>query len=590
MKTLLSGNEAIARGAYEYGCVFASAYPGTPSTEILENVSKYKEIISQWSPNEKVAMEVAIGASFGGARALVAMKHVGVNVAADPLMSFAYLGVRGGFILVSADDPGMHSSQNEQDNRNFAKFAKIPCLDPADSNECKHFVKECFEISEKFDTPVMLRTTTRTSHAKGLVDTGEPIERKVTGFEKNFQKQVSLPSNARIRRVEVAKREAALKEFVETSPLNFEEEGVGNVAFITTGVAHVHLKEVMPNAPVLKIGIPYPLPMKKIKDFVNKYDRVIVVEELDPFVEEQILAAGIKVEGKNFIPEIGELSPEVVRNSLVKAGVIEGENVVSSENDAVMRPPVFCPGCPHLGVYFALKKQKAKIVTGDIGCYTLGAIPPFDKLDTTVCMGASIGNAIGLEKVLGSGKGIAAVIGDSTFVHSGITGLIEAVHNKSNITVIISDNSITAMTGGQPDPRTGYTLSGEQVSPLDFEKLAHSIGVENVFTVKSTNIDEINSVVKRELESDHLSLIIAQSPCVLYPRKIKREKFFTNLDNCIGCTMCSKVNCQAITKSHELTEKGKNKYEINVDLCTGCGLCIQMCKFNAITPMSKKGE
>lgn len=590
MKTLLSGNEAIARGAFEYGCVFASAYPGTPSTEILENISKYKEIISQWSPNEKVAMEVAIGASFGGARTLVAMKHVGVNVAADPLMSFTYLGVRGGFILVSADDPGMHSSQNEQDNRNFAKFAKMPCLDPSDSDECKKFVKECFDISEKFDIPVMLRTTTRTSHAKGLVETGEPIERVVTGFEKNFVKQVSLPSNARIRRVDLAKREAALKEYVENSPLNYEEEGKGTVGYITSGVSYCHLKEVFKDAPILKLGIAFPLPMNKIKNFVAKYDRVIVVEELDPFIEEQILAAGIRVEGKQFIPEIGELSPEVVRNSLVKAGILEGENSVCSENDAVIRPPVFCPGCPHLGVYFALKKAKAKIVTGDIGCYTLGAIPPFDKLDTTVCMGASIGNAIGLEKVLGSAKGIAAVIGDSTFVHSGITGLIEAVHNKSNITVIISDNSITAMTGGQPDARTGYSLNGQAVTPMDFSKLAHSIGVENVFVINSTNMDEMTNTVKRELEADHLSLIIAQSPCVLYPKKIKRGKFFTNLENCVGCSMCSKVNCQAITKSHELTAKGKNKWQINGDLCTGCGLCIQMCKFEAITPMSKKGE
>ncbi len=583
----MSGNEAIARGAFEYGCVFASAYPGTPSTEILENIAKYKEIVSQWSPNEKVAMEVAIGASFGGARALCAMKHVGVNVAADPLMTFAYLGVKGGFVLVSADDPGMHSSQNEQDNRNFAKFAKIPCVEPSDSNEAKEFVKHSFDISEQFDTPVILRMTTRTSHAKGLVETGEPIERKVTGFEKNFEKYVSLPQNARLRRLEVAKREAALKEFVENTPLNFEEEGEGNVGFITCGVAYNHLKEVLPSAPVLKLGVVYPLPMNKIKNFVAKYDRVIVVEELDPFIEEQILAAGLRVEGKQFVPEIGELSPEVVRNALVKAGILSEDNKVDTKNDAIVRPPVFCPGCPHLGVFFALKKAKAKIVTGDIGCYTLGAIAPFDKMDTTVCMGASIGNAIGLEKVLGSGKGIAAVIGDSTFVHSGITGLVEAVHNKSNITVIISDNSITAMTGGQPDPRTGYSLNGQQVTPMDFKVLAEAIGVEHVFVVRSSNLDEINKIVKQELEADHLSLIIAQSPCVLYPKKIKRGKFFTKLENCTGCSMCSKVNCQAITKSSEKTEKGRNKWQINVDLCTGCGLCIQMCKFDAITKMDK---
>ena len=591
MKVLLSGNEAIARGAYEYGCVFASAYPGTPSTEILENVTHYKEIKCQWSPNEKVATEVAIGASFAGGRALCTMKHVGVNVAADPLMTLTYIGVKGGFILVSADDPGMHSSQNEQDNRNYAKFAKIPVLEPSDSQEAKDFVKYAFEISEKFDTPVILRMTTRTSHGKGLVEIGDRIESPVEkGFERDFSKYVALPMNARKRRVVVAEREKRLKEFVEETELNVIEEGKGNVGFITCGIAYEHLKEVLPDAPVLKLGIPYPLPMKKIKDFVSRFDKVFVVEELDPFIEEQIKAEGIEVYGKEYFPEIGEFSPEVVRNALCKAGVLKEENKVVAEDKAIPRPPVFCPGCPHLGIFYALKKAKAKIVTGDIGCYTLAAIKPFEMMDTCVCMGASIGTAIGMEKVLGSGKGIAAVIGDSTFIHSGITGLVEAVYNKSNITIVISDNSITAMTGGQPDARTGWNCQQEPTGKMDFEVVARAIGVEHVYVLDPTKMDETYKIVKRELEADHLSLIISQGPCVLYPQKVKREKFYTELENCTACAMCSKIGCQAIYRTTEKTEKGRFKWNIDTTLCTGCGLCIQMCKFDAIRPISRKGE
>ncbi len=591
MKTLLSGNEAIARGAYEYGCVFAAAYPGTPSTEILENIAKYKEIKSQWAPNEKVAMEVAIGAAMAGARSLCAMKHVGVNVAADPLMSFAFMEVKGGFVLVSADDPGMHSSQNEQDNRNYAKFAKIPVLDPSDSDEAKRFVGEAFKISETFHTPVMLRTTTRTSHGKGLVELGEPIERKVSGFEKNFEKLVVLPMNARKLRVCAEERLRKLETFAENTNLNFEEPGEGRIGFITSGIAHVHLKEVLPNAPILKIGMPYPLPLNKIRDFVSRFDRVIVVEELDPFVEEQILAAGMKVEGKNLIPGIWELNPEIIRETLGKEGIIPAkERKQTTKADAIPRPPVFCPGCPHLGIFHALKKAKAKIITGDIGCYTLAAIPPFNAMDTCVCMGASIGNAIGIEKATGSGKGIAAVIGDSTFTHSGLTGLVDAIMNNSHITIVISDNSITAMTGGQPDPRTGWDIHHEENTPMDFEIVARAMGVDHVYPVDPTDMAPTFEVVKRELEADHLSVIISQAPCVLYPKKVKRDKFFTFLDNCTACTMCSRINCQAITRSSELTEKGRNKWQINVDLCTGCGLCIQMCKFDAIRPISRKGE
>jgi len=590
LKVLLSGNEAIARGAYEYGCVFAAAYPGTPSTEILENISQYKEIKCQWSPNEKVATEVAIGASFAGGRALCAMKHVGVNVAADPLMTLSYIGVKGGFIIVSADDPGMHSSQNEQDNRNYAKFAKIPLLEPSDSQEAKDFVGYGFEISEKFDTPVLIRLTTRTSHGKGIVELGDRKEVKVKGFERDFTKYVALPMNARKRRFVVEEREKRLKEYVEKCELNRIEEGKGNIGFITSGISYVHLKEVLPDAPILKLGMPYPLPIEKIKNFVKRFDKVIVVEELDPFLEEQIKAHGIEVYGKEFFPEIGEFSPEVVRNGLYKAGVLKEENKVEVKEKAIPRPPVFCPGCPHLGIFYALKRARAKIVTGDIGCYTLAAIKPFEIMDTCVCMGASIGNAIGMEKVLGSGKGIAAVIGDSTFVHSGITGLIEAVYNKSTITIVISDNSITAMTGGQPDVRTGFNCEGEETKRMDFKELAEAIGVEHVYVVNPINMDDTFKIVKRELEADHLSLIISQAPCVLYPQKVKREKFYVELENCTGCALCSKIGCQAIYRTEEKTEKGHYKWDIDVALCTGCGLCIQLCKFDAIRPISRKGE
>jgi len=591
LKTLLSGNEAIARGAYEYGCVFAAAYPGTPSTEILENIAKYDDIKSQWSPNEKVAMEVAIGAAMAGARSLCAMKHVGVNVAADPLMSFAFMQVKGGFILVSADDPGMHSSQNEQDNRNYAKFAKIPVLDPADSEEAKRFVGKAFEISEQFHAPVMLRMTTRTSHGKGLVTLGEPIERTVAGFEKDFEKLVVLPMNARKLRVLAEERLAKLTEFAETTDLNVEEPGSGPVGFITSGIAHAHLREVLPDAPVLKLGMPYPLPMDRIRDFVSRHERVIVIEELDPFVEEQIRAERIPVEGRTIIPGIGELNPKIVRRALEDAGVLPRTDRVEMEKaDAIPRPPVFCPGCPHLGIFYALKKAKARTITGDIGCYTLAAIPPFDAMDTCVCMGASIGNAIGIEKATGDGRGIAAVIGDSTFAHSGLTGLMDAVVNDSRITVVISDNSITAMTGGQPDPRTGFDIKHQQNKQVDFEIVARALGVEHVYVVDPTDMKACGEVVKRELEADHLSVIISQAPCVLYPRKVKRDKYFTFLDNCVGCSMCSRINCQAITRTNLKTEKGAFKWQIDEDLCTGCGLCIQMCKFDAIRPMARKGE
>ena len=591
MKTLLSGNEAIARGAYEYGCVFAAAYPGTPSTEILENIARYDEIKSQWSPNEKVAMEVAIGASMAGARSLCAMKHVGVNVAADPLMTFAFIGVKGGFILVSADDPGMHSSQNEQDNRNLGKFAKIPVLDPADSQEAKDFVRHGFEISERFDVPVMLRTTTRTSHGKGIVDTGEPMKRTVSGFEKNFSKLVALPMNARKMRVKAEERLRKLEAFAEETELNVLEPGTGPIGFITSGIAHAHLREILPDVPVLKIGMPYPLPMAKIRKFTSDYQRVIVVEELDPFIEEQIKTAGIVVEGRTIIPGIGELNPRILRHALEDAGIMpKKERREITPANAVPRPPVFCPGCPHLGIFHALKKAKPQVVTGDIGCYTLAAIPPFDSMDTCVCMGASIGTAIGIEKAQGSGIGVAAVIGDSTFAHSGMTGLLDAVMNGSRITVIISDNSITAMTGGQPDPRSGMNIKREPAPTVDYEVIARAMGVEHVYSLDPTNLQETVDTVKRELDADHLSVIISQAPCVLYPKKIKRELFFTHLENCVGCSMCSKINCQAISRTDQKTDKGRFKWQIHTDLCTGCGLCIQMCKFDAIRPMSRKGE
>lgn len=584
MKTLLSGNEAVARGAFEAGVKLAAAYPGTPSTEILENIAEhYPSIYAEWSVNEKVAFEVAIGGSMGGGRSLAAMKHVGVNVAADPLMTFAYTGVNAGFVLISADDPEMHSSQNEQDNRIFAKFAQIPCLEPSDSQESKDMVRAAFEISEQFDTPVMLRMTTRISHSKGVVELAEPKAYIGKKFDRDFHKYVMIPSNAKVRHVKVLERLEKLQDFVESSPLNRVESFGSRLGIITGGISYQYVKEIMPDTDILKLGIAFPLPLQLIKKFVEAHERVLIVEELEPFYEEIIRAAGMaSVEGKKFFGRLGELSPYRVAQGLKSAGILK--EAPGAEYDPAQlfpRPPVLCPGCPHRGLFAVLKKLKLT-VTGDIGCYTLGTLEPLNSLHSCICMGASVGNAIGMEKVDGSEAGIVAVLGDSTFLHSGITGLLNAVYNKANITVVIADNRITAMTGGQEHPATGRTLMGQEAKTVDFEALAKALGVESVRTVDPYDYDATMQVVKEEVARPGPSVIITSRPCVLMPQRIMDRPYEVLLDVCNGCSACFRIGCPAIYASKEKTPKGLPKAEIDPTLCTGCTLCAQVCVPEAI--------
>ncbi|MFH2034967.1 MAG: indolepyruvate ferredoxin oxidoreductase subunit alpha [Candidatus Zixiibacteriota bacterium] len=583
MKKLLSGNEAVARGAYEAGVKLAAAYPGTPSTEILENIATlYPSVYAEWSPNEKVAFEVGIGASLGGARTLVTMKHVGLNVAADPLMTFAYTGVGGGFVFVSADDPEMHSSQNEQDNRLFAKFAQVPFLEPSDSQEAKDFVLKGMEVSEKFDTPVMLRLTTRISHSKSIVEEGEPIPPKDSKFQRDMNKYVMIPSNAKKRHVVLRERLEKLREFSETTEMNYIEHNGSDIGIITGGISYQYAKDNLPNVDYLKIGFGFPLPLDKIRKFVDAHKNVIIIEELEPYYEEIINAAGIKVEGKKYFGHLGELSPYRVAMGLKEAGLID--EVVGAELEPASlfpRPPVLCPGCPHRGPFMALKKLKAT-VTGDIGCYTLAVLPPLNIMDSCVCMGASIGNAIGMQKVNPEAGGTVAVIGDSTFLHSGITGLLDAVYNKSNITVMILDNRITAMTGGQQNPATGHTLMGEPTKEVNLIELCKALGVESVTEVDPYDYDKTLEVLKSSLEFDGPSVVITNRPCVLMPKRVIDRAYKVDLELCNGCSACFRIGCPAIMTSKEKTKRNRPKAEIDPVLCTGCTICAQICQPEAI--------
>ncbi|HAF07260.1 MAG: Indolepyruvate oxidoreductase subunit IorA [candidate division TA06 bacterium 32_111] len=578
MKELLSGNEAVARGAFEAGVHFASAYPGTPSTEILENVAKYKEIHSQWSVNEKTALETAIGASFGGMRAIVAMKHVGLNVAADPLFSVGYIGAKGGLVIVTADDPGMHSSQNEQDNRNYARAAKIPMLEPSDSQEAKDFTKIAFTISEEFDTPVLLRLTTRISHSKSIVQFNDREVVPIKGYEKDIRKNLILPAHARLLHKKVEERFKKLKELSNDFKYNFIEYKDKKVGIITSGISYQYAKEAMPDASFLKISLSWPLPEELIREFAKNVQVIYIVEENDPFLETEIKAMGIDVVGKELIPEVGELNPYIVKVSL---GVIQPYTPKQIETKATPRPPALCPGCPHTSVFYAINKNKL-IATGDIGCYTLGALPPLSAMDTCVDMGASITNALGLEYALkkaGDNRKIVAVIGDSTFYHSGVTGIIDMIYNGSKGTVIILDNSITAMTGHQDNPGTGRTLMGDEAPIVDIENLVRGLGVKHVKVVDTYNLEEVMQTVKEESERDELSVIIARRPCMLLPemKKKKFDKYEVDETKCTGCQMCVKIGCPAIS-----FDKNKKKANINYDLCVGCSLCYQVCKFDAI--------
>jgi len=588
MKALMSGNEAVARGAYEAGVRVATAYPGTPSTEILQNIAMwYKNIYAEWSPNEKVAFEVATGSSMAGARSLVAMKHVGLNVAADPFMTFAYTGVKGGMVVISADDPSMHSSQNEQDNRCYAKFALVPMLEPSDSQESKDFVKLAMEISEQFDTPVLLRMVTRVSHSKGVIETAEPVEKEVSGFERDIKKYVMVPGHARIRRRFIIERLEKLREYSEVTPVNLIEKGRSDVGVITSGISYQYAKDVLPGASYLKLGMPYPLPEKKIREFARSVDTLLIVEELEPFLEEQIKAMGVKCEGKKYFTSYGELSTPIVADGFAMAGVLPKRETIAFEEEPLFpRPPVLCPGCPHRGVFTVLRKLKVP-VTGDIGCYTLAALDPLTSIDSCICMGASIGGAIGMAKANGVKKGVVAAIGDSTFLHSGITGLLDATYNNANITVVILDNRTTAMTGGQHHPGTGTTLMGQQTFQVDLVRLCEALGVTDIHTIDPYTLDESKAAFQKSFEHEGPSVVIANRPCVLMPRKIKEPPYTVISDSCNGCKLCFRIGCPAIAASKELTKKGHPKAIIDEDLCTGCTICAQVCPEDAIVLVSE---
>ena len=587
MKVLMSGNEAIARGAYEAGVRFAAAYPGTPSTEILEEFSKYEGVYAEWSPNEKVAVEVAIGAALAGEKALAVMKHVGVNVAADPIFTVSYTGTNGALVIVSADDPSLHSSQNEQDNRNYARFAKIPMLEPADAQEAKEYIKLAFEISEKFDTPVFLRSTTRVSHSKAVVTLEEPKKYEdKTGFTYNAEKYVMVPVNARTQRVEVEKRQQALKKFAETFPENKMEINNPDVGIITAGMPYNYAKDVFPDYSYLKLGMVYPLPEKLIRDFASKVKKIYVVEELDPFLEEQIKAMGIKVIGKEIFPYTNEFDPGIIKNAIEK----NTQGAVSPYKESLSpRPPNLCPGCPHRGLFYALSKHKV-YVHGDIGCYTLSYMKPLEGLHSCICMGASIGMAHGMSKALkekGKGK-VVGVIGDSTFLHSGITSLLNMAYNNSDALIIILDNSTTAMTGMQEHPGTGYTLMGKEAKKVNLKVLVSALGIENIKVIDPLDLKATRSAIKEELAKDGPSVIIAQRPCALFKRANIKPKpaLKVDPDKCEGCKACLGLNCPPISWKKGVTKEGSKRKGISfIDetLCNGCGLCEQVCKFGAIS-------
>ncbi|SKC43689.1 indolepyruvate ferredoxin oxidoreductase subunit alpha [Maledivibacter halophilus] len=587
MKKFLTGNEAVARGAYEAGITVASAYPGTPSTEILENVALYKEdIYAEWAPNEKVALEVTIGASIAGARALAAMKHVGVNVAADPFFTYSYTGVNGGLVIVSADDPGMHSSQNEQDNRMYAKFSKAAMVEPSDSQESKDFVKTAIEISEKFDTPVLFRMTTRICHSKGIVEFGEREETPMKKYEKNIPKYVAAPANARALHVKVEDRLKKLEEFSNTTELNRFEWNDKKIGIITSGVAYQYSKEVFGDkVSYLKLGFTFPLPMQKIKEFAAQVETLYIIEELEPYIEEQVKAAGVNCIGKDIIPRVGELNPDIIAKAILGE---EREIIKFDESKTVGRPPTMCAGCPHRGFYYALSKKKNIMVTGDIGCYTLGSAAPLSAMDTCICMGSSISTGHGAQRAFqknGIDKRVVTVIGDSTFFHTGINSLIDIAYNKSSTVTVILDNRITGMTGHQENPGTGYTLQGEKTGMINIPKLCKAIGIPNVRTVNPLKLNEVNEALDEALASDEPSVIITRWPCVLKRLSQEDVEEFgnerivceVNEDSCRGCKICTQTGCPAIEFDSNI-----KKARIDENMCVGCEVCLQACPFDAI--------
>lgn len=574
MKKLMLGNAAVAQGAYEAGVRVVASYPGTPSTEITESIVKYDEVYAEWSPNEKVACEVAIGASIAGARSMTCMKHVGLNVMADPVFTAAYTGVNAGMVICVADDPGMHSSQNEQDSRHYAIAAKLPMLEPSDSEECKEFTKLAFSISEQFDTPVFVRLSTRISHSQSLVGIGERKDDGLKPYEKNIAKYVMMPGNAIKRHVDVEKRLVDLAAYSDSSDLNKVEDNGGKIGVICGGTTYLYAHEALGDSvSYLKIGMVNPLPAKKIKDFCKKYDTVYVIEELDPVIETGCKAMGLKVIGKEAFTLLGEYTPKMIAAAVFGRNAEEG---ISLNEPLPPRPPVMCAGCPHRGTFYVLKKL-GLTVAGDIGCYTLGAVAPLASVDTTVCMGASVSAAHGMAKARGPefSKKLVSVIGDSTFMHSGITGLSDIVYNKGTNTVIILDNSITGMTGHQDNPTTGYTIRGEETKQVNLIMLCKALGVEHVTVADPFDVKEFERVVKEEVERDEPSVIIAQRPCALL-KKVKYTGHCTVGDNCKKCKMCMKLGCPAISLD------GDN-VKIDVNQCNGCGLCVNVCPFHAIS-------
>ncbi len=608
MKKILQGNEAIARGAWEAGVTVGCAYPGTPSSEIMAKLSEYPDVYTEWSPNEKVSMEVGHGASLAGGRALVCMKHVGMNVAADPFMIISYTGVRGGMVIAVADDPGQHSSQNEQDSRHWTRFAKVPMLEPADSQECKDYTRLAFAVSERFDTPVLIRSETRVSHCDSSVELGEREENPIPkGLDrKNTPKTVMVPIYARARRVLVEERTAKLAAYAEEEfPYNAVEMGDPSVGFIASGVSYLYTKEVFPQYSFLKLGMIWPLPKKRIAEFFRAVKKVIVVEELDPFLETEIRAMGFKVRhGKDLIPAIGELTPSIIERSLSRAVTrkrSKSTKPMVRPGELPKRPPNLCAGCAHRPLFMALKKL-GLFVFGDIGCYALAASPPLSAMHTCTCMGASVGGAYGAAKVLGReavGK-VCAVIGDSTFLHSGVAPLMDAVYNGGYSTTIILDNRITAMTGQQEHPGTGYTIHGNRAPAVDYAQLARALGVRHVRTVDPYNIEETINVIREEANREEASVIVTvNSPCMLLRRnnpldRFEHASFRIDEDSCTGCRLCLQINCPAISwkAAPGITKDGRRRKGvafIDPDQCVGCEVCTHVCEFGSIVPLEEKG-
>ena len=578
-KVIMLGNEAIARGAYEAGVKVSAAYPGTPSTEISEYLVQYKEdLYCEWSPNEKVATEVAVGASIAGTRAMSCMKHVGFNVAADPAYSVSYMGVNGGLVIIVADDPGLYSSQNEQDTRMVARAAQLPVIEPSDSSEAKEYIKMAFELSEQFDRPIVYRTTTRLAHSQGLVTLEDRKVPEDKPYVKDIRKTVMMPGNAKLRHIEIEKRNKELAEAANTLPINRGEMNDTKIGVITSGIPYQYVKEALPNASVCKLGLVNPLPRKMIEDFASKVDKLYIVEELDPVIEEQVKSWGIECVGKDIFTVQGEYSANMIRERIL------GETLEIDQPAAVPgRPPILCPGCPHRSVYYTLKKLKMH-AAGDIGCYTLGAVAPLSVVDTTMCMGSSISTLHGMEKAKGKEyiKNWVAVIGDSTFLHTGVNSLMNMVYNQATGTVMILDNSTTGMTGHQDHAATGKTLMGDPTYAIDILGLCRAMGIKNVVEVNAFDIETLEKTIREEVAKDEVSVIITKSPCVLLSKE-KKPLYTAHSDKCKKCGMCMKPGCPAMTKNADGT------VYIDDTMCTGCGLCEKLCKFNAIE-LVKAGE